>query len=244
MPKVLEIKNATKHFGGITALDRCSIAVEQGKITALIGPNGSGKTTLFHAISNLVSLDQGSIHFKGNEITHLNDFDIAKLGISRTFQDVRLFKYLTVQEHLAIAFSQDDEKLFNSFFSAQNCPKKKIMRILEQVNLEKPESLATELSYGQRKLLDLAVALAKPHELLMLDEPVAGINPMLRKEIKSILDALRRKGETILLIEHDMNFVMDVADHVIVMDAGKIIAEGKPKDIQNNSKVLKAYLGG
>ena len=239
----LHLKNLSKHFGGVHAVSNVSFKIQEGKITAIIGPNGSGKTTLFHTISGLYSADSGTIHFNSKEITNTSPSEIARLGISRTFQEVRLFKNLTIKDHLEIAMLQDDEKLLKNFFSKAH-DTSRMHGILKLVHLNKPlETCATDLSYGQRKLLDLAVAIAKPHTLLMLDEPVAGVNPQLRKEIREILLDLNRKGETIIVIEHDMNFVMGLADHIIVMDEGKLLVEGKPKDIQDNRKVLEAYLG-
>ena len=244
MMPILEIKNISKHFGGIKALDGTNIKIEKGKIIAIIGPNGSGKTTLFDVISNLVNKDEGEIYLDKEEISENEDFEIAKKGISRTFQNVRLFRNLTIKDHLEIALADSDEKLLKSLFSKKEDNDRRIKKILDLVGLNKNfDTLATDLSFGQRKLLDLAVAIAKPHSILMLDEPVAGINPQLRGSIKDILRKLNKEGETILVIEHDMNFVMDLADYVYVLDYGKVIAEGGPKEIQNNKKVLEAYLG-
>tara|TARA_Y100000310_G_scaffold319330_1_gene374481 strand:- start:2000 stop:2731 length:732 start_codon:yes stop_codon:yes gene_type:complete len=240
----LTVSKIKKHFGGIHALDNCSLEIPEGKIIAIIGPNGSGKSTLFHTISRLIQKDSGNVTFKGKNISDLETYQIHKQGIARTFQEVRLFKNLTIKDHIAIALSNEDEKLINNILVHPKGDDKQIKDSLSLVGLEKPgETFATDLSYGQRKLLDLAVAIAKPHTLLMLDEPVAGVNPQLRKQIKTILLKLNKDGETIVLIEHDMNFVMDLADYVYVLDEGKVIAKGKPKDIQNNKKVLNAYLG-
>lgn len=242
---MLKVSSISKSFGGLKALDHCSLSVKKGTITALIGPNGSGKSTLFHVISSIIELDKGEIYFNGQEIAHhFPDYFIAMMGISRTFQEVRLFKNLTIKDHLEIALSEDDESLCNSLFAKKKPVDNKITEILQLVGLQKPlNTFVTDLSYGQRKLLDLAVALAKPHTLLMLDEPVAGVNPQLRQHIKKVLQQLRKQGETIFLIEHDMNFVMDLADYIFVMDYGKVIAEGLPDEIRNNKKVLDAYLG-
>ncbi|MFH1801946.1 MAG: ABC transporter ATP-binding protein [archaeon] len=245
MTSILKIKNIHKHFGGIHALNSCNMEIEKGKIIAIIGPNGSGKSTLFNVISSLIPSDNsGTIHLEKEDITNLQDYRVARAGISRTFQDVRLFKNLAIKDHLEIALSTQDEKLFTSLFKTPQDNQKRIKEILDIVGLDKPlDTFAINLSYGQRKLLDLAVALAKPHRILMLDEPVAGVNPRLRSSIKQTLKKLNKKGETILLIEHDMNFVMDLAHHIFVLDQGKVIASGKPKQIQNNKKVLEAYLG-
>ena len=241
---MLQVKNLQKHFGGIKAVDGCSFTVKQGTITALIGPNGSGKSTVFHLISQLEQEDSGKIIFNKKNIVAVSDYKIARLGISRTFQEVRLFKNLSIQDHLEIALAQEDEHLLRSLWKKSEDKTRQIQQIIKRVGLHKDlKTYVTDLSYGQRKLLDLAIAMAKTHDLLMLDEPVAGVNPLIRKEIKTILKQLKKQGETIFVIEHDMNFVMDIADHIIVMDAGKVIAEGKPKQIQKNKKVLEAYLG-
>lgn len=240
----LTIRNIHKKFGGVQALNNCSFKIEKGKITAVIGPNGSGKSTLFNIISNIITKDSGSIYFNNKNITNLKPWSISKFGVSRTFQDVRLFKNLTINQHLEIALSQKDESLIQSILNPESDKTEKIKSILSLVGLQKPlNTYSINLSYGQRKLLDLAIAIAKPHSLLMLDEPVAGVNPKIRQQIKEVIKKLNKKGETILIIEHDMNFIMDLADHIIVLDEGRVLAEGKPKDIQNNKKVLEAYLG-
>jgi len=241
---MLKLKQIEKNFGGVRALDRCSLDIQEGKITAIIGPNGSGKTTLFNVISQLVDEDSGRLFISGKEITNLKDYEVSRMGVSRTFQEVRLFRNLTIKEHFDIAMSNSDEKLVRGLFKKEPDRTHEIKKMLELVGLEKPlTTYGADLSYGQRKLLDLAVALAKPHSILLLDEPVAGVNPQLRKRIKEIIRKINKKGETIMLIEHDMNFVMDLADYIFVMDEGKIIAHGKPKAIQKNRKVLDAYLG-
>ncbi len=241
---MLKVKNINKKFGGLKALNNCSFEIEKGKITALIGPNGSGKTTLFNIICKMITPDDGRVIIKNNDLTNMKTHQIANMGVSRTFQETRLFKNLTINDHIEIALSITDEKMLNSVFKKQENKTRRAREILEMVGLKKPlRTLASDLSYGQRKLLDLAVALAKPHSILLLDEPVAGVNPKLRNEIKKIIRKLNKKGETILLIEHDMNFVMNLAHRVFVLDEGRIIAEGTPKQIQKNRKVLDAYLG-
>ena len=243
--KFLQIKELSKKFGGINALDKVTIEIDSGKIIAIIGPNGSGKSTLFNAICGLIKVDGGEIYFENEDLRNMKDFEVARMGISRTFQEVRLFKSLTIKEHLEIALSDDDEKFFKSLGATEINKEKKMLEILDIVGLDKEiNTLSSELSYGQRKLLDLAVAITRPHKLLMLDEPVAGINPELRKYIKKIINRMKKEGKTILLIEHDMNFVTDIADYIYVLDYGKLIAQGRPKEIQKNPRVLEAYLGG
>jgi ABC-type branched-subunit amino acid transport system ATPase component len=240
----LKINNVTKRFGGIVALDDCTLEIPEGKIVAIIGPNGSGKSTLFNVISNLIKKDSGEIFLGEERIDDLEDFRIAQKGISRTFQEVRLFRNLTIQDHLEIALMEGDEGMLAGMFLKQLENEQRINEVLELVGLDMPlDTYATDLSFGQRKLLDLAVAIAKPHKVLMLDEPVAGINPELRKKINKILKNLNKNGETVILIEHDMSFVMDLADHVYVLDNGRVIANGPPRKIQNNKQVLEAYLG-
>jgi len=234
----------SKAFGGIKACDCVDLNVEKGKITALIGPNGAGKTTLFEIISGLQTPDAGTVHFKEQNITKMKDYKIAKLGIARTFQQVRLFKNLELKHHVEFALNNDDEPFWKNVFKKTEISEEKIRKVFERVGLDKRiDTLAHNLSYGQRKLLDLAIALAKPHDLLMLDEPVEGVTPMLREQINGILQKEKKEGKTILLIEHDMNFVSEVADTVYVLAQGKIIAKGKPQDVLKDKKVLEAYLG-
>jgi neutral amino acid transport system ATP-binding protein len=241
---MIKIKNVSKHFGGVKAVNHCDFEIKKGKINALIGPNGSGKTTLFNVISNLLKSDSGEIYLDGEKISGIGDFKVSRLGISRTFQEVRFFRNLSIKDHLEIALREDDEQLFKGLFEKEIDFKERIQEVLDLVGLNKSlNTLAQDLSYGQKKLLDLAMAIIKPHKILMLDEPVAGVNPKLRKKIQEIFKTLNKKGETILIIEHDMNFIMGIADHVFVIDEGAIIAQGKPKAIQNNKKVLMAYLG-
>lgn len=244
---MLKIKNLKKYFGGVKAVDGCSFEVKKNTITALIGPNGAGKSTVFNLISGILKADDGKIVFNGREITNEKPEKISSLGISRLFQQTRLFNNLTVKENLNLALEQEDTKFWKNFFGKVKLNRgkeKKIDEILKLVNMEKFKNrLARELSYGQKRLVEIARAILKPHKLLMLDEPVAGVNPKLRKEIAKILKKLKKEGDTILLIEHDMNFTLKIADEVIVMDNGKVIAKGKPKEIKNNPKVIEAYLG-
>src|SRR3989344_5908881 len=211
---MMDIKNISKSFGGLKALNECSMKIRNGKITAIIGPNGSGKTTLFNVISAIVRAENGEITLNGESVMKLKDYEIARKGVARTFQEVRLFRHLTIKEHIEIAISENDENPISAFRKKEKIGWR-IKEILEEVGLDKSiDTYVSDLSYGQRKLLDLALALSKKHFVMLLDEPVAGINPKLRIEIKEILKNLRKKKKTIVLIENDMNFVMDLADYI------------------------------
>ena len=226
---MLSLKNVSKSFGGLRAVDRCTFEVEENTITSLIGPNGAGKTTVFNIISGLTMSDAGTIRLLNKNITNMQAYKIAQAGISRTFQLTKVFKNLSIKDNLLIAKKANEEKM---------------KEVLESVYLHKSlDTIAGELSYGQQRLLELARALLKPHFLLMLDEPTAGVNPKIRQELKTILRNLRKEGKTIFLIEHDMDFVMDISDIVIVLNEGKVLKIGKPKEIIKDKRVLEAYLG-
>lgn len=243
MSNLLELKNLHKSFGGVKAVNGCDFEIQQGKITALIGPNGSGKTTVFNLISGIYSADSGKVLLNNDDITGYAIEERSKLGISRMFQQSRLFTNLSVKENLLLAL---DQRNFN-MFSVLNASEKqagKIAEVLDLLELSKKLHTQTEaLSFGQKRLVEIARTYLLSHRVLLLDEPVAGITPHLRDKITKFLIKLRQKNETVFLIEHDMNFVFNLADEVIVMDAGKIIAKGKPDEIQNNKLVIKAYLG-
>ena len=243
---ILSLHSVKKHFGGIKAVDNTSFEIQDNKITALIGPNGSGKTTIFNLISGILKADSGHIYFNKQQITNKPIQKISNLGISRLFQQARLFDNLTVKENLLLAISNEDAKFWKNLTSYKFLDEdyKKINKIAEVVGIESfMNKQAGDLSFGQKRLVEITRAIINPHKLLMLDEPVAGVNPKLRREIMGLLKKLKEDGETILLIEHDMNFTLNIADNVIVMDEGKVIAEGSPKQIKNNKNVLEAYLG-
>jgi branched-chain amino acid transport system ATP-binding protein/neutral amino acid transport system ATP-binding protein len=244
---MLKIQNLSKAFGGVKAVNDCSFEIKRGTITALIGPNGSGKSTVFNLVSGVLKADSGKIIFNGIDITNKSPEYISNLGISRMFQQSRLFKNLSVKENLLLAIDNEDTKFWKNLFGLNKITKEKeekIREMLKLVEMERFENrLVRELSFGQKRLIELVRTILNPHELLMLDEPVAGVNPRLRKIIAKVLLKLKKQGKTILLIEHDMNFALSLADEVIVMDEGKVIAKGKPKEIKNNPKVLEAYLG-
>lgn len=244
---MLETKHLTKSFGGVKAVWDCDFSIEPKKITALIGPNGSGKTTVFNLISGTIKPDYGEVLFKQKNLAKLSVERISNLGVARLFQQSRLFKNLTVKDGLLLALDNEDTKFWPNVFGPNriNAEKEaKVGEILEKLGVaEIAEKLAGDLSFGQKRLAELGRTILNPHELLMLDEPVAGVSPKLRNVIAKILLDLKENGETIFLIEHDMKFTFSVADWVIVMDAGKIIAQDTPEGIKNNPKVLESYLG-
>lgn len=244
---MLEIKNLTKSFGGLIAVNNCSFEVEENTVTSLIGPNGAGKTTIFNLLSGLLTADKGKVSLANHDISHLPPYLRAEYGLARTFQLIKHFKYLSVQENLLLALDSEDQKFWLSIIGKNKDTNEEINKIKEILGLlgieEKLEAYPNDLSYGQQKLLALARVLLQPHKLLLLDEPVAGINPGLRQELKKILLNLKTRNETILLIEHDMDFVMDISDKVIVMSQGKILKEGLPREVQNDPEVLEVYLG-
>ena len=226
---MISVQKLDKHFGGVYAVHNCTFTVKDNTITSIIGPNGAGKTTLFNLICGIIKPDAGEIFLKGRDISHLPTFKIARSGISRTFQQSRLFKNMTVKDNLLLAKPSTDSE---------------IKEVLKKVHFPLDmNTKASELSYGQMRLVEIARALLKPHTLLMLDEPTAGVNPKVRQELKQILLNLKKEGNTILLIEHDMEFVMSISDDVIVMTEGTVLTRGTPKQVQADKRVLEAYLG-
>lgn len=241
---MLEIKNISKHFGGVTALDQCSFTIPRNKIMALVGPNGAGKTTLIDVISGVEVPDAGDILIDNQSLGGLRPDKIAKAGIARTWQQVRLFKYLTILEHLQLVESMDNTRLIKSFISTPKTVSAKYEKILDQFGIDRPlDTVVSELSYGQRKLLQLAMVLTKTHRLLLLDEPVAGVNAVVQKHIEEMLIGWKEKNETIVIVEHDMDFVRRLADYVVVMDQGRVLAEGRPAEVLQDKRVAEAYLG-
>lgn len=244
---MLKIKNLKKYFGGVKAVDDCDFEVKSKIITVLIGPNGSGKTTIFDMISGVLKPDEGKIILDKIDITDMDPEVISNLGISRLFQKTRLFNNLTVRENLLLAIDNEDTKFWNNLTGLNKVTEnkeKKIKEMLALINMEKFENtLSRDLSYGQKRLIEIIRVILNPHKVLILDEPVAGVAPLLRGKIAEILKDLKKKGETVFLIEHDMNFTLDIADEIIVMEKGKVIAQGNSIDIKNNPRVLEAYLG-
>ena len=240
---LLEVQELSKYFGGIRAVDRCSFNVEEGSITALIGPNGAGKTTVFNLISGLLKLDTGMILFNGKQIDGMQPHQITRRGVRRTFQITRELMQMTVLENMVV---QSPTSSFMDLFkgSILRDERDRAMELLDFVGITHlANEKAEKLSYGQKKLLEFAATLMKEPQLILLDEPAGGINPVLLEEIVDHIRLLNKQGITFLIVEHNMDLVMSLCEPVIVMAYGKVLAEGRPETIQNDKEVLEAYLG-
>jgi ABC-type branched-subunit amino acid transport system ATPase component len=243
MNTVLDVRDVSKTFGGVRAVDNCSFTVEAHTITAVIGPNGSGKTTLFNMVTGYLAPDRGRILFAGRDITGLDAGRLYRHGLSRTFQQARVFPQLSVQENLVVAGGYSWPQLFTRRMGRAD--RERAGHLLEEFRLAPvADLLASELSYGQRKLLEFAAVLMSEPTLVLLDEPTAGVNPVLIETMERHIRERHAAGVTFLIVEHDMGFVMRLCDPVIVLDRGRKIAAGAPADIQANQLVLDAYLGG
>ncbi len=247
---ILEIKNITKSFDGLKAVNDFSCSIEAGKIIGLIGPNGAGKTTLFNIISGFLSKDSGEIIFRGKNISDIPAYKIVSLGLSRTFQDLRLINQMPVIENVMMNFQfQPGESLINIYFKNRSSTlverenRKRASALLKFAGIgEKADDLASNLSYGQQKLLSIVCCLAANPQILLLDEPVSGVQPVMIEKIFNMLNELKKEGKTIVIIEHDIDFISRISDKIIVMDEGKKIAEGLPEEIKSNREILEAYL--
>jgi len=249
---LLKLQNITKKFGGVTAINNLNLWVKSGDIFALIGPNGAGKTTAFNIITGNYKPSSGKIHFFEKDITNKKPNEIVSLGIARTFQNIRLFKSMSVLENVLIGFHNQIEYNFlqtlirtKKFFSEEERIKKEAIKLLKFLGIEKyKDFLASNLSYGNQRKVEIARALATDPKLLLLDEPAAGMNPNESSQLADILLKLKNELDiTILLIEHDMKFVQKVSNKVLVLDYGKTIFEGTPKEMLSHPEVIKAYLG-
>jgi len=245
MTNLIEVRNVSKSFGGVVANHDISIDVPEGQITGLIGPNGSGKTTLFNSIVGYHPIDSGSIKFKGREISKIKVQQIARLGMLRTFQQTRIYSKMNCVDNMLISVPHRNATFFDMFKPYPHELREKAEDLLAFVGLyEKRKLPSGDLSFGQQKLLEFAMALMNEPEVLLLDEPTAGINPTL---INGLIDRLKRAntdfGITLFVIEHNMRVIMNMADNIYCLAHGELLASGEPDEIQNDQRVIDAYLG-
>jgi ABC-type branched-subunit amino acid transport system ATPase component len=242
---VLEGRNVSKYFGGLAALSRVDFAVYPGEIVGLIGPNGSGKTTLFDCLSRVQEISEGQVFFKGREITRRKPFQVAHMGLARTFQVIRIYRKLTVLENMLLSRQWRGESLLNQLRPSHPDTEARAMELIHFLTLEHlTHEKAGNLSGGQQRLLEIGMALMPDPDLLLLDEAASGVNPTLIETIKDRIRHLNQEtGKTFLLIEHNMQFIGDLCSRVYVLNYGEKLAEGSPEEIMASEAVIEAYFG-
>lgn len=250
---LLEVKNLTKNFGGLTAVGDVTMELNSGELVGLIGPNGAGKTTLFNLLTGVYVPSEGTVTLDGTILNNKTPYKIASLGLSRTFQNIRLFKNMSVLDNVLIGMgNKKNPHIFSSFlrlpkfYANEEKLVKKAMELLSIFNLQDDaQTLAKNLPYGQQRRLEIVRALATEPKILFLDEPAAGMNPQETAELTALIRQIKEDFSiTIILIEHDMSLVMEVTERIYVLEYGRLIAHGTPNEIKNNKRVIEAYLGG
>jgi branched-chain amino acid transport system ATP-binding protein len=233
MEPILRIEDVVKKFGEVMALDHCSFDIQAGTITGLIGPNGAGKTTLFNLITGVLQPDQGHVYLSGEEITGKKPYEIARRGVGRTYQIIRIFPKMTLLENLIVVGKGREKRVIE-----------RAMELLQLVRLsDKKNDYASDLSFGQQKLLSLAQVLMLDPQLILLDEPAAGINPTLQNELMALIHRLNEDGKTFIIVEHDMNVIMNHCQNAIALNYGQKIAEGSCSVVQRDERLLEHYFG-
>lgn len=245
---MLTIRDVSKSFGGLKALNNVSIEVFKGEIFGVIGPNGSGKTTLFNVITGLYNPSVGKIIYNSSDITNMKPHKVTQQGISRTFQNIRLFSNMSVMDNMKVAQNCVSKSKYSDLIvirtKEEGLLRKERERLIELVGLgNKRNDLAKNLSFGEQKRLEIARALASQPDLLLLDEPAGGMNPVEVKELKDLILQIRASGKTILIVEHNMSLIMGISDKIAVLNFGTKIAEGIPSQVSRNTMVIEAYLG-